>query len=169
MSEQLKRCPFCGNEIEISNRNNFVIYCKSCKLMASFAINDKDAWYEKVIAAWNRRHEPERCRPMNSEIERAIGNLQATYDREADMTIETFQLATQALREKLEREQQPEGWISVEDSLPPAEVNVLIFCEGVNIKMAYWEHDIWRDASSDWGFTGVTHWRPLPSKPNMEG
>lgn len=64
MSEELKKCPFCGGKAELSRGNksscNSVIIsfvrCKDCGAVGQkFEINSKYSSDEKAIEAWNRR------------------------------------------------------------------------------------------------------------------
>lgn len=64
MSEELKKCPFCGGKAELSCGNksscNSVIIsfvrCKDCGAVGQkFEINRKYSSDEKAIEAWNRR------------------------------------------------------------------------------------------------------------------
>ena len=60
MSEELKPCPFCGEDAahtESSYFRDVLIYCENCDAyftVDSFAADEKD-----VIEAWNRRAKPE--------------------------------------------------------------------------------------------------------------
>ena len=73
MSEELKRCPFCGElprtEVEVTKMGggedhvDFAIHCTNCgtpktvrlRIMASLIFFDVEKAQEQVIQAWNRR------------------------------------------------------------------------------------------------------------------
>lgn len=59
-------------------------------------------------------------------------------------------------------------WISVKDSLPELYVNVLVFTEGGTIDVDCLERIMsWGEDFYNYG-QNVTHWMPLPQKPESE-
>lgn len=55
MTEKLKPCPFCDEEVEIAPTNNgnpFIIYCEHCGL--EFGL-EKEFYHYQAVEAWNRR------------------------------------------------------------------------------------------------------------------
>ena len=60
-SEELKKCPFCGGEAEISHghfdgKATSYVMCKRCEASGEFfAISFKYSSDDKAVKAWNRR------------------------------------------------------------------------------------------------------------------
>jgi hypothetical protein len=61
------------------------------------------------------------------------------------------------------------GWISVEDSLPPAKTAILVYNGNVFTAFYFDGYFYWHPARKPaWSFIGgVTHWRPLPQPPEV--
>ena len=58
------------------------------------------------------------------------------------------------------------GWTSVEDSLPHEDVRVLVYVDANHLSRTEMDTDRILDGKwVRWG-TLVTHWKPLPKKPN---
>lgn len=95
------------------------------------------------------------------EIKRAIDHLQLVMHEE-DVNIECFYLAIEALREKLEREQQPSMWVPISERKPDDDCFVYEANRGKVFHCVYGEWE-----ATDWN---VTHWMayddmPLPEPP----
>lgn len=59
-------------------------------------------------------------------------------------------------------------WIKIEDRLPNQPMKCLVYDEGDNMFIAYYEHTLgcWSNYDEEYNFTGaVTHWMPLPEPP----
>lgn len=71
---------------------------------------------------------------------------------------------------KYEKEHAPKcgKWISVEDELPPEEINVIVCTTSRNIAIdyRYSNSGVWR---TEFNRYSVTHWMPLPEPPKKEG
>lgn len=59
-------------------------------------------------------------------------------------------------------------WISVNDRLPELYVDVLVFTKGGTIVIDYLDVDamVYENFHNHWNY--VTHWMPLPQKPESE-
>ena len=72
MSEELKKCPFCGGEAdlmtdELGDSNSGTVMCMSC-----FAVsNTHDNWRDAILA-WNTRTEP---KPPSADVQEALDAL----------------------------------------------------------------------------------------------
>ena len=55
--EEMKPCPFCGENVRFDEAYNYfrdnVIYCDNCGMV--FALDEYTATAEETIEAWNRR------------------------------------------------------------------------------------------------------------------
>ena len=107
----------------------------------------------------------------------AIKELQSYADNSWGGLNEAFEMAIAALREqeKLEsklRVFESSGWISVEDALPDASADVNLCTRSGIVGTGY--YDKYRKSWVQYYAGGalcvdVTHWMPLPSKPEVEG
>lgn len=64
-------------------------------------------------------------------------------------------------------------WISVKDSLPENDTNVLVFNPtatnyGCDVFMASFENKKFRAISGGYWEDGISHWQPLPKSPEQE-
>ena len=64
MSEQLKRCPFCGGKAKMErvkqvwdNIHEYCVKCYKCNANIYYSSDSADNGKTKVIEAWNRRAE----------------------------------------------------------------------------------------------------------------
>lgn len=119
-----------------------------------------------------------------NDIERAIQSIEdmrnvgaSRLKREADGPndrkaiyigyddLSALNVALEALKEKLDREAEPQGWISVKDKLPPPFVDVVVRerlrqCEGIYYSVYHLDPDMFQHLWED-----ATHWMMLPEVP----
>ena len=68
MNEQIKKCPFCGADVEVRedfswDKTYYICQCKNCKALGSFKQTR-----EFAIEAWNERATPNELREREQEI-----------------------------------------------------------------------------------------------------
>lgn len=59
----------------------------------------------------------------------------------------------------------PVSWVSVDESMPVARVDVLVFDEGGNMFISYHKCGFWRDYRVGNCRYSITHWCLLPESP----
>lgn len=54
---ELKRCPFCGNEVRLTYNDNGLVFvrCSDCEMTLLFGANDVCKREQAVAQMWNRR------------------------------------------------------------------------------------------------------------------
>ena len=109
----------------------------------------------------------------NTTIEDVLTNVeQFWFDEDVEMEDATSYVRWKDVKpmiEKFAASLNRQGWTRVETELPAQGESVLVYCEGGLIEKGYrigslWERDWAGTTFHEAGYT-VTHWMPLPNKP----
>ena len=71
MSEQLKPCPFCGGQAELTecpDTLRWFIFCCKCNASTTTMIPEKDSVEDKLIERWNSRTISPQWRKCSEEM-----------------------------------------------------------------------------------------------------
>lgn len=82
---------------------------------------------------------------------------------------EPFLAENEALKSRIAELEQAQRWISVEEMRPPKQDEYLAAIEyetGVLVESCYYAMGVWIHESPNPKRIKVTHWKPLPPKPN---
>ena len=169
---ELKNCPFCGSEanfIDVDRDDYIYIMCKDGEnCMANMGPHYTK---EAAIKAWNTRAERMDETSAAHQNERMRDWFKKRTGLDSDLLIEHMKEIDRILNTRAD------GWISVEDRLPPTYTNILGFCFEDYIQEAYLvridEYDDEEDvpifkSNVTERYLTVTHWMPIP-KPPEEG
>lgn len=159
MENDLKPCPFCGQDQKISVSNRGEKHSQKCECGGSWlglGVNLK----EESEEAWNTRPIEDALRARIAELEIDVASLEY-LDGEAEIGASEIVGQLKKASARIAELEAAHRWISVGDRLPdyPCECMVVSDYRGDRqVLICEWNGD-WRTVG--W----VTYWMPLPEPP----
>ena len=158
MSDELKKCPFCGSELVIyhSAGDVTVVRCGDC----GARVDAPMGLYRNAHAAWNTR-------PLEDALQARIDDLEGEIEPKR-ITLESSVLANKELNQRIATLEEQLRWRPVsDDNLPNDNERVDVLWCG----RPYQGHHV--ASIPQWtvggiyfhrqnGYEEITHWRPIP-------